>query len=68
MSYLQAAKRTGCVVEVIPEDAEGQVDVAALEGMVDARTKLIAISHVPTSSAPHPTPSSGHCLCSHLVR
>jgi selenocysteine lyase/cysteine desulfurase len=49
IAYLQVAARTGAVVEVIPDDAHGQVSVAALRGMLDARVKLIAITHVPTN-------------------
>src|SRR4029450_13748465 len=46
---LQVAQRTGAVVEGIPDDAQGQVSVDALERMVDGRVKLIAITHVPTN-------------------
>jgi selenocysteine lyase/cysteine desulfurase len=49
IAYLQVAARTGAVVEVIPDDEHGQVSVAALRGMLDARVKLIAITHVPTN-------------------
>jgi cysteine desulfurase / selenocysteine lyase len=49
IAYLQVAQRTGAVVEVIPSDESGQVSVAALEGMIDDRVKLIAITHVPTN-------------------
>ncbi len=48
ISYLQVARRHGAVVEIIPNDASGQVCVQALEKMIDARVKLIAITHVPT--------------------
>jgi len=50
IAYLQVARRTGAVVEVIPDDAAGQVSVEALRGMLDARVKLIAITHVPTNN------------------
>ena len=49
IAYLQVAARTGAVVEVIPDDEHGQVSVEALRGMLDARVKLIAITHVPTN-------------------
>ena len=49
MPYLQVAKRTGCSVETVPNDASGQLSVAALERMMDERVKLIAITHVPTN-------------------
>ncbi len=49
VAFLQVAKRFGAVVEVIPNDADGAVDVAALDKMMDDRVKLIAITHVPTN-------------------
>ncbi len=49
VAYLQVARRTGCVVEVVPSDASGQLDVEALQRMIDARVKLIAITWVPTN-------------------
>jgi cysteine desulfurase / selenocysteine lyase len=49
VAFLQVAERTGALVEVIPSDETGQVSVEALEGMLDDRVKLIAITHVPTN-------------------
>ena len=48
ISYLQVARKTGAEIVVVPDDRHGQIDVAALEAMIDARTKLVSISHVPT--------------------
>jgi len=48
LAYLHVARRTGAVVEVVPSDAAGGLDVAALERMIDDRVKLIALNHVPT--------------------
>ena len=49
IAFLQAARRTGAVVEVVPNDAYGQLCVESLRRMIDDRVRLIAITHVPTN-------------------
>ncbi|HVQ91997.1 MAG TPA: aminotransferase class V-fold PLP-dependent enzyme [Mycobacteriales bacterium] len=49
INYLQAARRYGVVVEAVPDDEHGQLDVAALAGMLDERVRLISIVHMPTN-------------------
>jgi cysteine desulfurase / selenocysteine lyase len=49
IAFLQVARKTGAVVEVIPNDASGQLAVEALRRAIDDRVKLIAITHVPTN-------------------
>lgn len=49
VAYLQVAKRTGAVIEVIPDDAFGAIDPRALEAMLDERVKLISITWIPTN-------------------
>jgi cysteine desulfurase / selenocysteine lyase len=49
VAFLQVAKRTGAVIEVIPDDANGVLDAEALEQMLDDRVRLIAITWVPTN-------------------
>ncbi len=49
VAFLQMARRTGAVIDVVPSDRTGELDVAALEGMIDGRAKLIAITWVPTN-------------------
>lgn len=49
VAYLQVARRTGAVVEVIPNDASGATDPAALEQMFDHRVKLVSLSWIPTN-------------------
>jgi selenocysteine lyase/cysteine desulfurase len=49
LAYLQVAQRTGAEVVVVPNDESGQLDTAALADLVDERTRLIGLSHVPTS-------------------
>ncbi|MGF7177891.1 aminotransferase class V-fold PLP-dependent enzyme [Azospirillum doebereinerae] len=49
VAFLQVARRTGAVVEVVPDDADGALDPQALERMIDGRVRLIAITWVPTN-------------------
>ena len=49
IAFLQRAKRDGIVIDVVPSDASGALDVAALEGMIDERVALIAMTWVPTN-------------------
>lgn len=49
VAFLQMAKRTGCVIDVIADDEAGATDPKALEAMIDERVKLIALTWVPTN-------------------
>jgi selenocysteine lyase/cysteine desulfurase len=46
----QVCERTGARVEVVPDDEHGQIDVGALEAMLDERVRLVSLVHVPTQS------------------
>lgn len=48
IAFLQVAKRTGAKIEVIPNDASGQLSIEELKKRIDSKTKLIAITHIPT--------------------
>ncbi len=48
IAYNQQANRYGVEVKFVPNDAYGQINVSALENLVDERVKLISISHIPT--------------------
>ena len=49
VAFLQVVRRHGVVIDVVPNDATGALDVDALEQMIDERVKLIAITWVPTN-------------------
>lgn len=49
VAFLQMRKRTGCVIEVIPDGPDQATDPDALEDMVDSSVKLIAITWIPTN-------------------
>lgn len=50
IALLQRARRDGAVVEVVPTDADGDPDLAALAGMLDERVRLVSLVHVATNS------------------
>ena len=49
VAYLHIASRTGISVEVVPNNERGELDVDALERMIDDRVRLISVNHVPTN-------------------
>jgi len=48
LAFLHQARRRGIEVDVAPSDASGQLDVDAMERLITPRTRLIAMTHVPT--------------------
>jgi cysteine desulfurase / selenocysteine lyase len=50
IAFLQVAARTGARIEVVDDDQHGQIDVGALRGRVDDDVKLVALTHVPSTS------------------
>ncbi|MDJ0609866.1 MAG: aminotransferase class V-fold PLP-dependent enzyme [Kiloniellales bacterium] len=49
VAFLQRARRDGIVIDVVPSDRDGSLDLAALEDMIDERVALIATTWVPTN-------------------
>jgi cysteine desulfurase/selenocysteine lyase len=50
LGLLNAQKLYGIVIKMIPNDAEGNFPISALEAAITARTKLIAVTHVPSTA------------------
>jgi selenocysteine lyase/cysteine desulfurase len=49
VAFLQRRQRDGIVIDVVPSDPAGTLDVDALETMIDGRVKLIATTWIPTN-------------------
>lgn len=48
IAYNQQVARYGVEVVFVDNDEHGQIDVKALENLIDDRVKLISITHIPT--------------------
>lgn len=49
LAFLHLKAARGVEVAVVPDDRTGVVDVEALDALIDDRTRLIAVTHVPTN-------------------
>lgn len=50
MGFLNAKKNHGVVFKVVPNDELGNFSLQGLEEMISAKTKLIAITHIPSTA------------------
>lgn len=48
LAYLHLATRRGIEIDIAPSDGTGQIDVDAAHRLITSKTKVIAITHVPT--------------------
>ncbi len=50
IGFLNVQKTRGIVLRIIPNDAKGNFDLQALEAAISPKTKLIAITHIPSTA------------------
>ncbi len=50
LAVLAASRRLGIVIEAVPDDADGVLDVEALRAMLDERVKVVAVTHAPSQN------------------
>jgi cysteine desulfurase/selenocysteine lyase len=48
-AYMQLEQRYGIETVVVPDNDSGEIDVDALESLIDERTTLITLNHMPTN-------------------
>jgi len=48
LALTQLSRRLGVIIDAVPSDAHGLVDVDAMRRMITADTRVVALTHVPT--------------------
>lgn len=66
IAFLQRAKNTGAVIEVIDNDKSGALSLDSLKRRLDSKVKVVAINHIPTNGGlVQPAEEVGEILAHH---
>ncbi|KAA0023841.1 aminotransferase class V-fold PLP-dependent enzyme [Antrihabitans cavernicola] len=49
IAALQRSRAIGATVDVVPSDSTGQIDLDALDRLLDERVRLVSLVHIPTN-------------------
>lgn len=50
VAFLQMKRRKGIEIDIVEDDESGQIDLKGVKAAITAKTRLIALTHVPTFS------------------
>lgn len=68
VAFLQRQKRDGIVIDVVPSNALGELDLDALENMIDDHVALIATTWIPTNGGlVNPAAGIGKIAAKHRI-
>lgn len=68
VAFLQRQKRDGIVIEIVPSNALGELDLDALENMIDENVALIATTWIPTNGGlVNPAAGIGKIAAKHRI-